>query len=190
MILRCTALLALSTAAHAAITLNGTFAQDDDMFTTSFTLAAPSAIVVRTLSFANGGFAPVVSLFDSTGNLVTFDDGGVAPGGCGARDTDAATGFCLDAYISGIFAADTYTVILTEWDNTPNGPTLADGFTEQGNGNFTGGPFLLNAGPGFQRTGNWTLKIPGTAATTPEPSLEFLTGAFLLLAARWKRCAR
>ena len=119
----------------------------------------------------------MLSLFDSGGNLLAFDDGGVAPAGCGPRQVDAATGFCLDAYISGLFSAGSYTAVLTEWDNTPNGPTFDDGFSEQGNGNFTGGPFLLNAGPGYQRTGNWALDLPGAPAVVPEPSY----GALLML---------
>jgi hypothetical protein len=188
--------LMIATAAQAAISLHGTFVADDDMFTTGFSLSSPTAITVRTWSFgggtdadgkliAAGGFSPVVSIFDSLGNLLAFDDGGVAPAGCGARAIDPATGFCLDAYITGLFAADTYTVVLTEWDNTPNGPTLADGFVEQGNGNFTGGPFLLNAGPGYQRTANWELDIPGTAAVAaPEPSYALVLGVVLVLAAR------
>jgi len=168
----------LSASAHAGITLHGTFAADDDMFTAGFALAVPANITIDTTSFATGGFAPVVSLFDSLGNLLVFDDGGVAPLACGPRAVDPATGFCLDAYINGLLAAGSYTVVLTEWDSVPFGPTLSDGFLEQGAGNFTGGPFLLNAGPGYQRTGNWTLEIPGVAA--PEPSFAGLLGIILV----------
>jgi len=179
--------LVLSTATPAAITYHGTFAADDDMFTASFSLAAPASIAVDTTSFATGGFAPVVSLFDSTGNLLVFDDGGVAPSGCGLRSIDPVTGFCLDAYISGFFPSGSYMVVLTEWDSTPNGPTLSDGFFEQGNGNFTGGPFLLNAGSSYQRTGDWTLTIPGTAIGVPEPSYAMLIGIIVLFASHRRR---
>ena len=176
------------------LSYTGAFSQDDQMFQVDFSLASASAITVRTFSFAGGtdaagqsisagGFAPVVSLFDSAGNLLVFDDGGVALDGCGPRAIDAATAFCLDADIEGILPAGTYTAVLTEWDNTPNGPTFSDGFVEQGQGNFTGGPFLLNAGPGFQRTGNWELDVPGI--TAPEPSPTLCLGILLCLFAAW-----
>ncbi len=154
------------------------------MFRVDFSLASTTDITLQTWSFGGGtnargqvisagGFALVISLFDSSGNLLALDDGGVAPGACGPRKIDPATGFCLDAYFNGVLPAGVYTAVLTEWDNTPNGPTLGDGFVEQGNGNFTGGPFLLNAGQGFQRTGDWALDVPGLAPLTsvPEPSL-------------------
>jgi hypothetical protein len=188
------ALLAFSAAAFADISYTGAFQADDDKFLTDFTLVSAMQITIRTWSFAGGtnaagdviapgGFAPVLSLFDSAGNLLLLDSGGVAPGGCGPRSIDAATGFCLDAYINAFLSAGAYTTVLTQWDNTPNGPTLADGFLEDGNGNFTGGPFLLNAGAGFQRTGNWALDVPGTAITgVPEPQYAaFLAVLFLMI---------
>jgi hypothetical protein len=159
-------------------------------------------ITLETWSFAGGvnaagqtipagGFAPVLSLFDSSGNLLSFDNGGVVPGACGPRGIDPVTGFCLDAYINGLFSAGDYTAVLTEWDNTPNGPTLGDGFVEQGNGNFTGGPFLLNAGTSFQRTGNWALDIPGDPPTAaPEPASVLLTTVPLALLGLGAACRR
>jgi hypothetical protein len=194
---RVAAILAICSAwAHAAglVDLNaGRFTQDDDIFSITFSLTAPSDITFRTWSFAGGidsagqrvtpgGFAPVISVFDSSGNLLTFDAGGVAPSGCGLRNVDPVTGFCLDAYINLILNAGTYTAVLTQWDSTPNGPTLADGFVEQGAGNFTGGPFLLNAGPSFQRTGNWDLDISSPNVETPEPQPTelLIAGLFVL----------
>jgi len=171
----------LGNLALADISYTGLFAHDDQMFSVGFSLTAPTNIVLQTWSFGGGtdaaghlipagGFAPVVSLFDSSGNLLAFDDGGTAPGGgCGPRSLDPVTGFCLDAFIHGAYPAGSYTAVLTEWDSTPNGPTLADGFLEQGNGDFTGGPFFLNAGSGYQRTGDWELDVPGVDPPTPAP---------------------
>jgi hypothetical protein len=180
----------------ANISYTGVFIQDDQMFSAGFSLATPSNIVIQTWSFAGGadaagqmipagGFATVVSLFDSSGNLLTFDDGGVAPSACAPRQIDPDTQFCLDAYIQeNQLPPGQYTVVLTEFDNTPNGPTLSDGFVEQGNGDFTAvpgvasGPFFLNDGPGFQRTGNWELDVPGAV---PEPSGAVLLGTLLCI---------
>jgi len=87
-----------------------------------------------------------------------------------------------------------YILALTEFDNTPIGPTLADGFVQQGTGNFTGGPFFLNAGVGFQRNGNWAVDITNTApAAIPEPStvaqIALGLSTFALAVARRKRAA-
>jgi hypothetical protein len=185
----CVAVLLASSLTAADVSYTGNFSGDGDIFTAGFVLAAPGSVTLRTWSFAGGtnaagsvipagGFAPVVSLFDAAGNLLQFDDGGVAPVGCGARAIDPASGFCLDGFIQGVLGPGSYTVILTEWDNTPNGPTLADGFLEDGNGDFTGGPFFLNAGAGFQRTSAWALDVSGIAA--PEPSPAILTVLALL----------
>jgi hypothetical protein len=58
---------------------------------------------------------------------------------------------------------------------------LADGFVDQGSGNFTGGPFFLNAGPGFQRTSNWDLDVFGPALLIPEPQPAALLAAGLFV---------
>ena len=137
------ALLAATAPANVSYTCS--FLADDDQFSSTS--------------------APVVSLFDSSGNLIVFDAGGFALGACGPRAVDPVAGYCLDAYINGFFPAGTYTAILTEWDNTPNGPTLADGFVEQGTGKFHRWPVPSQCGPGFQRTAKWALDVPGPATT-------------------------
>ncbi len=192
-------ILLFSSIASADISYTGTFTTDDQMFETTFSLAAATGITVRTWSFAGGtdaagdvisagGFAPVVSVFDSSGSLLQWDDGGTARNNCGPRNIDPVSGFCLDAYINGLYNPGTYTVVLTEYDNLPNGPTLANGFSEEGNGNFTGGPFFLNAGSGYQRNGNWELDVPGTPV--PEPAqaapLALLLGFLVSLIGRWQ----
>ena len=183
-----TALL-LTVSRHAAADVviasaTGAFTQDDNEQVFNFTLAGPATVTMRTWSFAGGtnangqtiaagGFAPVLSLFDASGaeSLLAFDSGGVAPSACSPRKIDPATGFCLDAYLNEALATGSYTLVLTEYDNTPNGPTLPDGFLEQGNGNFTGGPFFLNAGSGFQRNADWAVDITSaSSAPVPEPT--------------------
>jgi len=182
----------------------GSFTADDDVVSFNFSLGAPDVVTMQTWSFAGGtnivgsllppgGFAPVLSLFDATGaqNLIAFDAGGVAPSGCGVRNIDPSTGFCLDAYLNLSLGIGSYIVTLTQFDNLPNGPALPNGFFEAGNGNFTGGPFFLNAGAGFQRNGNWAVDISTPLVTvTPEPAtavLVFTVLAALALAHRIRR---
>ena len=178
---------------------SGTFTQDDNVQLFSFTVANPASVTLRTWSFAGGvnaageivpggGFAPVLSLFDPSGNwLVTDRDGGTAD--CGPRATDSASHFCWDAYLNSNLSPGVYTLALTQDDNTPAGSTLADGFLESGNGNFTGSLFLGPGGAGLsfilidgeQRTAQWAVDIlqVDAAAETPEPASLLLAMAGL-----------
>lgn len=170
-------LLLMGTAAMSfavPLSFSGTFSMDDDVVLIPFTVPSLSLVTIQTTSFANGstGFEPVLTLYDQTGNLLFVDQGGTAPGGCGARSIDPTSTYCLDAYIQSNLGAGDYTVALTQYDNVPSGSTLADGFPQTGNGNFTGPNFLGSAGSfilfdGSQRTSAWALDINGVAI--PEP---------------------
>ena len=163
-------------------TFTGVFGQDDEQAQFLLTVPAASTVTMQTTSFANGGFAPVLSLFDAGGTQdeLALDAGGTAPLNCGARSIDPGSGFCLDGYLQLPLNAGSYLLILTEEDNTPLGSTLPDGFLRQGQGNFTGPEFLGTPGAfvlfdGSQRTASWSLTIDGADATavsaTPEPAL-------------------
>jgi hypothetical protein len=181
-----------------------TFPTDDFVQMFHYTVQNTAPVEIFTTSFATGGFAPVLSVFDNLGNLVSYNVGSQT-NDCVNNAQDPATGACWDARLAGPLlainsvAGTQYLITLTEDDNLPWGPTLADGFFEQGNGNFTaaglfgplvpGGSFLLASGA--QRTGDWAVTIqsdePTLVATIPEPSTAalFLTGAGLL--AFWRR---
>lgn len=168
------------------VTFSGNFGLDEDVVLIPFTVSTLSVITMQTTSFANGstGFEPVLTLFDSTGNLLLQDaTGGTVPGSCGLRAIDPTSGYCLDAFIQSPLNAGSYTLALSEWDNIPGGPTLADGFPQTGNGNFTGPEFLGSPGSfilfnGSQRTNAWALQIDGLGV--PEPATAGLAGAALL----------
>ena len=70
-----------------------------------------------------GGFDPILSLFDSGGNLLDYNDDFISS----------------DSFISRPLPSGNYTAVVTQYDNFPNGPTLADGFFEDPNPNFAGG---------------------------------------------------
>jgi len=166
--------------------MSGNFTADDNVVLIPFTVALNGAVTIQTSSFANGsvGFEPVLTLYDGLGNLFLQDaTGGTTPGGCGLRGIDSTSGFCLDAVISALLNAGSYTLALTEWDNIPGGPTLADGFPQTGNGNFTGSEFGPGSGSfllfnGSQRTSAWALSIDG--ADVPEPATFGLACAALI----------
>jgi len=201
--------ITLCAPSHAALSYTGTFAQDDGQSVFDFTLASATSVTLRTWSFAGGtnaggmsispgGFAPVLSLFDAGGeqDLLALDrDGG--PGSCGPRAVDTISGFCWDAYLNLPLVAGSYVLVLTEDDNTPNGPTLADGFLRDGQGNFTAGLFGGAPGSSFiladgsQRTNMWAVDLIGvdSQATAPEPgsaAMLMLGIAFLLSRRRLK----
>jgi hypothetical protein len=183
------------------VSFTGTFKADDNVQLFRFTIPTLSNVIARTWSFASGvnaagqaipdgGFAPVLSLFGPSGDSLGIDkDGGT--GLCGPRAADPISGFCWDAYINQTLGAGTYTLALTEDDNTPVG-SLSEGFTEAGNGNFTGPLFLGPSGAGRsfiladgeQRTPDWAVDIDGvqSAAELPEPAAPvLLTGGLALL---------
>jgi len=178
----------------STISYNGSFSADDNVVLIPFTVAADDPVLIQTTSFAGSmGFEPVLTLYDGSGNLFLQDaTGGTAPSGCGGRAIDPTSGFCLDAEIDSFLNAGSYTLALTEYDNIPSGPTLADGFPQTGNGDFTGPEFLGIPGSfilfdGQQRTSDWALDIDITGTTTiataPEPDSLILTGLGLIAAA-------
>ena len=201
-------LLLAGTASADNFSFTGSFTEDDQLQLFSFTLASTSAVTFQTFGYAGGtntagqlisrgGFDPWLSLFDSSGLLIDQNNDGT-----GFVATDPKTGAALDSYFTEpSLTAGTYILVLTQADNGPNGPTFADGFHEQGNGNFTAALGCTNeifcdgtfVDPYNNRTGNWAVDIDNasSASTVPEPQLVFeLGGILLLVMVRLRRSAK
>jgi hypothetical protein len=171
--------------------LSGSFAQDDDVFLLPFKLSSAQTVTLRTWSYAGGtnaagssiaagGFDPIVSLFDGAGGFVALSDEGFGVA------TDPVSGHASDSLLTILLAAGEYTLALSQNDNFPNLPNLADGFSSFfGTGNFTP---LLAADGGFTcpatsfcdyegnaRTSDWTLDVVNVDAI-PEPASLALVG--------------
>ena len=177
----------ISPAFGADFSFIGAFAQDDERRQFTFTLIQPGTVLIRTWSYAGGvnlkgvrieagGFNPSLSLFDSTGLLLATN----RSGGCEKVAPDPVTTWCWDAFIATSLPSGTYQLVLTESENTPMGPYLADPFTYDGAGNFTPAPGV-NAPAGFwdfspnRRNNSYALDISGVdSAQLP---LELATGA-------------
>src|SRR4051812_48880370 len=112
--------------ASTVYNFSGTFSADDNMVLFTYTVQNLSQVDIFTTSYATGGFSPVITVFDSTG-LFQFEDQGIS------RDASLS-------WVSN--PGEQYLVVLTEYDNVSFGPLshFSDGFTEQGQGNFTARP--------------------------------------------------
>jgi len=181
-------------ASASSFSFTGTFNTDDQLQYLEFVAASPS-VTIDTLGYGGGtnaassvipagGFAPVLSLFSENGGS-TFSPSNLLldttfPSGSCSGNTDPGTGACLDVALSesALTTGDTYLVVLTENSNSPVAPTLGDGFTQAGSGDFTGPDFGCPDGSfcdpfGNDRTGNWAVDISGATsaqlAGVPEP---------------------
>ena len=177
----------VSSASAATVSFTGNFSADDDKQIFHYNVLNQGSVSVSTTSFATGGFIPVLSLFDPAGNFLFLDSGY-------ANNTDASLNWVSNA-------GTTYTIVLTEYDNFPNGLLLSDGFTEDGQGNFTtalsGFPGPFRDPLGTQLSGNWAVTFSSAdptleASPVPEPAAALLAGPGMLLLfwLRRKRAAR
>ena len=184
-----------ATAKADSFSFTGAFNQDDNVRLYEFDLSAPSTVTLLTWSYGggmnaagenipSGGFAPIISLFSGSGSLLDF----TVTGSCPPQTRDPLTRECLDVFLQKInLGAGEYFVALTEFFNIPNGPSLSNGFFEDGQGNFTG-PQLCGRDGAFlddfcnQRNGNFALDIRGVngASEVPEPATLCLLGSGLV----------
>lgn len=192
--------------ANTILFLQGAFAADDQLQLLPVSLPVAGVLTVQTFSYAGGtdalghlvtagGFDPVLSLFDGAGNFMTANNDAA----CGTVGTDPLTLNCFDAVLSLTLTAGNYTLVLSQNDNLAVGPTLADSFTQVGNGNFSCPEFLGVAG-GFcdaspsQRNSAWALDIvtPGSASPAPEPApaLLLVCGAALIAVGKYSSVNR
>jgi hypothetical protein len=158
-------------ASAAPLTFNGTFDADDARFVYNFHLDTTATMLARTTSWADGGFAPVLTLFGGAGGV--------------------ATGACWDAVLGADLGPGDYSLVLTQDGNMAIGDTLAAGFQQDGWSNYTSafalgiadGPMCMNA-DASQRSCGWALTVDGLAeqptGEAPEPGSLALAGIALL----------
>lgn len=160
----------------------GSLSDDADTQSFFFTTDGTSNVMLRTYSYAGGtnaagmnilagGFDPILSLFDSAGNLIDTVDDGPDP-----VPSDPVTGSAFDTNFSQVLIAGTYRVVVSQFDNFASGPTFADGF-DQSSPTFTS-VFECSNGQfcdvnNDNRTNNWAFDITNVVdasmTTTPEP---------------------
>jgi PEP-CTERM motif len=189
----------------ANFSFEGNFAQDDNVQLFYFTIGSTSTVTLRSWSYAGGvsaagvtvpegGFDPVMALFNSTGlKIADNDDGGPSV------PASRVTGERFDVYLQETLAPGTYVASLMQFDNFAIGSNLSDGFTEAGMGDFTA-LFECSAGrfcdvDGFSRSPHFAFDLLNVDSASspnlspvPEPSSGFLLtvglGGSLVVAVR------
>lgn len=167
----------------ADLSFTGSLANDADTQSFFFTTDGTSNVMLRSYSYAgginaagtvipDGGFDPILSLFDSADNLINTVDDGPDP-----VPSDPTTGSLYDTNFSEVLSAGTYRVVVSQFDNFAIGPTFADGFV-QSSPTFTStygcsnGQFCdVNRD---NRTSNWAFDINNVVTasqvtSSPEP---------------------
>ncbi len=188
-------LLALAPSAPAAtIFASGFFTGDDQTAFVPFALAGDGLVTIRTSSYGQGGFFPVLTVFD----LDNADLAVVAAGNSGVCEIGMTPppgqSTCEDIFSSFPYRAGRYLAVVSVYFNLPLGSTPGDGFLMQGQPSFTAdlfggsGPFVDP--DGRSRTGFWDLSITGeTVVPEPNPGVLLAAGALLLAVSRRVRCA-
>lgn len=175
---------AVTSSFAADFSFTGNFATDIDVQLFNFTVASNNTSVTLVTrgyaggtnaagtSIPRGGFDPILTLFSPTGAFIVSDDDQ-------SSVVDPVSGNSWDALITRLLDTGTYTLALTQYNNSAIGPNLSNGFT-----GAVINPGFVDAN-GFQRTSAWAVdilnvsqaSIPSTAGVPDSAS----TAALLLL---------
>lgn len=170
----------LCTGPVMASVVSGTFVDDDERAVQLIDEHNPFRLHVHTTSWANGGFAPVLSLFDLGSGLLLGVDAGSSHG-C-PNPAPGASAFCWDAWLDTTLLAGSYALVLSQDGNAPTGDLtpgqpLDDVFPQTGQHDYTGMAYLGTPNLRFinvdltQRTGAWSMDIQiEPMRQVPEPA--------------------
>ena len=178
---------------------SGNFNQDNDIVLLNFTVGEVSTITIFSSSWDDGGFDPILAIWDASGDLVNQQDDGHNVGSTLSNAVSYDHGN-WDSYYDVILAVGDYTASIGQFDNFAAGGNLSDGFTHDGDPHFTQafGPQpdfngVLSSTDG--RTSDWTFHILNVEEASnpgeiPEPA-SFLIWALIGLScagvAQWRR---
>lgn len=182
---------------NAPLVFSGKLGADDDVAFHDFSFVSPLPlqVVFESFSYAggrlrdgtavrHGGFDPMVSLFGSDGRLLGLADDWL-------YREDPLTGNPYDARLVLTLTPGDYRLAVSQYDNMPLGEFLLQGFTREGEGNFTGGPCgalaFCDSGDN-SRTDRYVVEV-AALSTVPVPAgLGLLVGALGTLCALAATC--
>ena len=164
---------------------NGTFSDDNDVGLAMFTVSSASTVTIFTSSWLTGGFDPFLTLWDSSGNFMQEQDDSV--GGSAISNAVSYNYGSWDSFFTIALNPGTYTVSITQFNNSAVGTNLSSGFQHDSNPNFT-----FDYGWGTQpyfngilnnndaRTGNWAMHIIHVNLENPQSVPDASSTAALL----------
>jgi hypothetical protein len=100
----------------------------NDVLSYSFTTTGATTVTLFTSSWDEGNFDPMLGLWSSNGNLLTWQDDGHNVGSTFSNGISYTHGN-WDTYYSYALAAGTYNVTLSTYYNAPVGSNLSAGFS-------------------------------------------------------------
>jgi hypothetical protein len=207
--------IATLSASAANFSFTGSFNWDDDVQFFSFFVAQQSPVSFRSWSYAGGtnaagnliprgGFDPLIAVFNSAGLLVDQNDDGIDIDPNADQEPDL-NGQAWDVLFTLDLSPGIYTGALAQFPNFAAGPTLADGFLKQGEGDYSADYPCAAQQSSFQdsfisdycgRTNDWAFDVIDVEAAAlgalqvPEPeNLALLGLGAMALALRRRRAA-
>lgn len=153
---------------------SGAFVYDNDVVLLDFTVGVDSTITIFSSSWDDGGFDPILAIWNATGTLVQRQDDGENIGSTMSDGVFYDHGI-WDSYFTVDLVAGDYTASITQYSNFENSTNLSDGFQYDDNPNFTydlgyGSALYFN---GYEdtgvRTGDWAFHILNVAQASQQP---------------------
>jgi hypothetical protein len=181
--------LAIGQAEAANISFTGTLARANDEALFTFNVSTTSEVTLRTYSFAGGtnaagqtivrgGFDPNLAVFNSAGQLIAWNDDG-------GNNVGVDRGARYDSFLRGLLDPGTYILALATYGNQANGPTLANGFNDDGDFGLRSQFYAVDLL-------NVASAVRGIQTPVPEPASMalFAVGLGALVVARRRAAAR